>query len=232
MNKHIVIIGSGKLGQVVGEHLKNTKKYSISFLNRSNSDNEYQKAIEVCDIIFDCSSYEAVIKNARYACEANKPIIFGTSNIESYIDQLRTMFNNSNTCGCHIPNFAVTFPYFIGLCKQLNVLQSSKQSIMKCDHQIVETHHILKKDKPSGSAKYLKQTLPTSVDISSIRIDNHPGQHTYKIKTPFETIEISHIVHDRSAYGIGAVRLVPFVIQKTGWVEYDQWLLYFNKTEV
>jgi 4-hydroxy-tetrahydrodipicolinate reductase len=230
MIEHIVVIGSGKLGKTVSENLNMTKQYTTTFLNQSHNDDSYRKTIENCDMIFDCSSNESAIKHAGYAIASNKPIVFGTSNIETKIEKLKLMFNESSSCGCHIPNFAPTFPYFVGLCQQLKHYLSMSKTPQKITSCIEETHHKLKKDKPSGSAKYLKQTLASTVDIKSIRIDNHPGKHTYMIKTPFETIEISHTVHNRSAYGVGATELVKFMSNKSGWVEYNSWLSHFNQT--
>ena len=230
MIKHIVIIGSGKLGQTVSENLNMTEQYTTTFLNRSHNEEVYQKTIDNCDMIFDCSSHESAIKHARYAIASKKPIVFGTSNIETHIETLKLMFNESRSCGCHIPNFAPTFPYFVGLCKQLERYLLSTESHSNITRLIEETHHKLKKDKPSGSAKYLNQTLTSTVEIKSIRIENHPGKHTYMIKTPFETVEISHTVHNRSAYGVGATELVKFMTNKSGWVEYNSWLSHFNQT--
>ena len=76
-----------------------------------------------------------------------------------------------------------------------------------------ETHHLEKKDAPSGTAKRwlqkIKNILPqNNVSISSIRESDIVGTHRLIISGKHEVVTIQHEAKDRKLFAEGALNLV------------------------
>ena len=74
---------------------------------------------------------------------------------------------------------------------------------------IEETHHVHKKDAPSGTAKTMASIVGDSLgikpDITSLRIGEVPGTHVVKFKSEVDKIKISHEAFSREGFAEGAV---------------------------
>jgi 4-hydroxy-tetrahydrodipicolinate reductase len=80
---------------------------------------------------------------------------------------------------------------------------------------IVETHHIHKKDAPSGTAIALREALgDDSIEIESRREGEVVGDHRVRFTSTGESIEIAHSVADRRIFAEGAVVAARWLIHK------------------
>jgi 4-hydroxy-tetrahydrodipicolinate reductase len=89
-----------------------------------------------------------------------------------------------------------------------------KDKIYGWDVEIVETHHRFKKDKPSGTAKMIKESLDKDVPISSLRLGNVAGDHVLYMANLGEVLSISHRALSRRAFAEGVLKSAEFVINK------------------
>jgi 4-hydroxy-tetrahydrodipicolinate reductase len=86
---------------------------------------------------------------------------------------------------------------------------------------IVETHHRMKKDAPSGTAKTLAEILSTAqnigdqIPIQSIREGDVVGEHTVIFSGPGERLELTHRASSREIFARGALRAAEWVISKS-----------------
>ena len=85
---------------------------------------------------------------------------------------------------------------------------------------IRDSHHIEKKDSPSGTALDLQKEIMSVFSkvrpqIKSIREGSNPGEHTVIIGMENETIEIKHKVEDRSIFALGALKGALWLSNKT-----------------
>jgi len=75
---------------------------------------------------------------------------------------------------------------------------------------ITETHHIHKKDSPSGTAIRLQQTIESAMntrpEVHSVRSGEVIGTHAVLFSGPADEIHLSHIAHNRSIFARGAIR--------------------------
>jgi len=71
---------------------------------------------------------------------------------------------------------------------------------------VTEIHHTQKIDTPSGTAKSMAAVLQSS-QVSSIRAADVRGTHRVDIIGHLESVEITHIAHDRKVFASGAVEL-------------------------
>jgi 4-hydroxy-tetrahydrodipicolinate reductase len=106
------------------------------------------------------------------------------------------------------------------------------------DLEVVEMHHRLKKDAPSGTAMALAKILTearqqslekslrhgreglvgargsSEIGMHSIRGGDVVGDHTVMFATPGERLELTHKASSRDAFAVGALRAAQWVIGK------------------
>jgi 4-hydroxy-tetrahydrodipicolinate reductase len=89
------------------------------------------------------------------------------------------------------------------------------------DVEIIETHHKMKKDAPSGTAKTLADILKSArkidsqIPIRSIREGEVVGEHTVILTGPGERLELSHRAGSREIFARGALRAAQWIIGKS-----------------
>ncbi|MBL0870524.1 MAG: 4-hydroxy-tetrahydrodipicolinate reductase [Phycisphaerales bacterium] len=82
---------------------------------------------------------------------------------------------------------------------------------------IFEQHHEMKKDAPSGTAKRLAAAVRAGggklldSEIFSVRAGDIIGEHTVRITTMGETIELTHRATTRDLFALGAIRLASWL---------------------
>src|SRR5207245_10096184 len=86
--------------------------------------------------------------------------------------------------------------------------------------QIIETHHKMKNDAPSGTAKTLAEILKATLKIEndlpiqSIRKGEIVGEHTVIFSGPGERLELTHRAASREIFARGALRAAKWIIGK------------------
>lgn len=87
------------------------------------------------------------------------------------------------------------------------------------DAEQVETHHITKIDKPSGTAKSLAETYSAlrgggPVPTHSQRLGGVIGEHTWTFSDQEETLVLTHRAHSRQAFLRGILPAVRFAVTR------------------
>jgi 4-hydroxy-tetrahydrodipicolinate reductase len=104
--------------------------------------------------------------------------------------------------------------------------------------EIVEAHHKLKKDAPSGTAVKLAEVIaqalgrdisavgvhgrkgivgertPQEIGIMAVRGGDIVGEHTVMFVTDGERIELIHRAHSRDAFAKGAIRAARWLVAR------------------
>ena len=85
--------------------------------------------------------------------------------------------------------------------------------------RIEETHHVHKKDAPSGTALMLGEALAEtrSVDADDIEYRSErrgevPGDHAVIFSSPTESLTLSHSVTTRDVFAAGALRAARWIV--------------------
>lgn len=86
------------------------------------------------------------------------------------------------------------------------------------DISIVETHHIMKKDAPSGTARMLAEKLKVDaageIQIFSVRGGGIFGEHEIRFLGKHEEITVTHRAYSRGLFAEGALDLVLWQHQR------------------
>ena len=86
--------------------------------------------------------------------------------------------------------------------------------------EIIETHHKMKKDAPSGTAKTLAEILKVArknqdeIPIQSIREGEVVGEHTVIFTGPGERLELTHRAASREIFARGALHAADWIMGK------------------
>ncbi len=80
-----------------------------------------------------------------------------------------------------------------------------------CDVDIVEAHHRFKKDKPSGTAMALAESVGRDTPTHSLRIGDEIGTHTVHFGLLGERLELTHRTTSRDTFAHGALRAAEWL---------------------
>ncbi|MBI2342132.1 MAG: 4-hydroxy-tetrahydrodipicolinate reductase [Deltaproteobacteria bacterium] len=167
------------------------------------------------DVLVDFTTAEASINNLKIAAASKKPVVIGTtghspeqrSEILSLSKIVPVVFS---------PNMSV------GVNLMWKLIEESA-SVLEKDYQIdiIETHHVHKKDAPSGTAKKMIEAVAASggydlkkIKVKSIREGEVVGDHTILFTSPYERLEITHRAFSREVFAAGALRAALWVVDK------------------
>lgn len=191
--------------------------------------------IENCDVVIDFSSHTATPGIAKLCADYAKGIVIGTTGHSSQDRSEITQFST------RIPmvlssNFSTGVNTLFWLTrKAAEILGSS------FDLEIVEMHHRLKRDAPSGTAKSLAEILAEvrkeqldrvarygrsgivgertspEIGIHSVRGGDVVGDHTVIFANVGERVELTHKASSRDTFANGALRAARWLVgQKPG----------------
>ncbi len=202
----IGLIGAqGKLGRSIASLTDPSCVITESF-----SRNNLPRPDCAVDVWIDVSSAEALEENLRVAREAKKPIVIGTTGHRT----LEALQRDS----LQIPIFySANFSIGMSL-MDMAVREIARRFPEEGVIALTETHHIHKKDAPSGSALALRRSLEQvsklPVQVFSRREGETVGVHEVIFETEEEKIVLTHMAKNRSAFAKGALRAALFIAEQ------------------
>ena len=187
--------------------------------------------IAQCDVVIDFSFRDITPQIAKLCAENNKPLIIGTTGhtpeqreeILKYTSKIPIVWAGNYSVGVNLLNYLTKIA--------TQILDESY------DVEIVEMHHNLKKDAPSGTAEKLKQVVLQArgvgeekviygrkgligerprgeVAVHALRGGSVVGDHTVMFAADGERVELVHKAADRKVFANGALRAAKWVIGK------------------
>lgn len=184
--------------EIIGGVGKNDLKNLSNLLKKSNVAIDFSTPITLNDILF-------------HAKNNKTPLIIGTTGYT--LEDIEKMKEASKDIPiCYSSNFSLGVALLKAFSNQASKL--FKNSFV----DIIEKHHILKKDKPSGTAlsiaNDIQKNLEKKINIHSIRAANIVGEHSVFFTDEKEMIEIRHVANTRSVFADGALRAARVIINK------------------
>jgi 4-hydroxy-tetrahydrodipicolinate reductase len=184
------------------------------------------------DVLIDFTFPEASLDHIKTCAELGKAIVIGSTGFSR--EQLEQVGQYAQQVPCVLsPNMSIG----VNLC--FKVLAEIARIIGDdYDMEIVEAHHRMKKDAPSGTAVKMAQVLAAAVNrnldevgvyarkgmigertrkeigIQTLRGGDIVGEHTVLFAGKGERIELTHRAHSRDTFAAGAVRAAKWVVGK------------------
>lgn len=218
---------SGRIGQRLVELLSNDDTALAECGLVSESSRFSLDTIKVssecgsADIWIDFSTPFAFEKVLAHCVNNKVPLVSGTTGIS------KKHYVELEHAAQHIPilwasNFAISINLIRHLLSSYSKLQDSKVSI-------VETHHIHKADKPSGTAITLAKTIKPhgmikridednfdmdGIQIKTIREGEVAGIHRVELDNKGENITLTHTAKDPKIFAQGALNVAHWLVQQ------------------
>ncbi|MEW6264989.1 MAG: 4-hydroxy-tetrahydrodipicolinate reductase [Thermodesulfobacteriota bacterium] len=187
------------------------------------------EVIEMGEVIMDFTTPQASLANLELAADKGRAMVVGTTGFsEAQRERLKELGRKMSLVVA--PNMSVG----------VNLLLKTVADVARIlgpgyDLEIIEAHHRLKKDAPSGTAMLLAQVLAEAtgrrmeqcgvygreglvgqrpegeIAVLAVRAGDIVGEHTVLFGGIGERLEITHRAHSRDTFAQGAVRAAVWV---------------------
>jgi 4-hydroxy-tetrahydrodipicolinate reductase len=219
----ILVLGRGKTGALVAEVARERGHEVRSLGSQENQDGRglTPEVLKQTDVVADFTTPHAVIANIIRCAEARVPMVVGTTGWHPHLEKVRELVRERNAALLCGSNFSVGMNFFFKAVQAM-------APILKNDYRgnIVERHHVHKKDKPSGTAVTLQKILESGsgakVEVASVREGETVGMHLVMLDSAHDTILLTHDAKSRLGFAEGAVRAAEWIQGKTGFYEFPE----------
>jgi 4-hydroxy-tetrahydrodipicolinate reductase len=230
----IIITGAkGRMGQALVACA--AKIPDLQIVGQVDKDDDLGSVIDKCDVVIDFSLHSATPQVAELCAAHHKALVIGTTG-HSDAEKSQIVNRKSQIPIVWSSNYSTGVNTLFWLTRKAAEILGSD-----FDLEVVEMHHRLKKDAPSGTAKSLAEILAevrqqqlekvarhgrvgivgertsSEIGIHSIRGGDVVGDHTVIYANAGERIELTHKASSRDTFANGALRAAQWVVkQKPG----------------
>ncbi len=189
-----------------------------------------EAVIDQGEVIIDFTFHEATMALARQAAKHRRAMVIGTTGLTA--ENLAELKELATHFPCvQAPNMAVGVNVLFKVAKKMAAILGDAYDI-----EIVEAHHRMKKDAPSGTAIKLGEMVAEGVNrdlakvgvyerhgiigertdqeigIQTIRAGDIVGEHTVYFAGAGERLELTHRAHNRDNFARGAALAAAWVV--------------------
>lgn len=221
-------VGHGLVGRDVGEHLGLGETGVVI-------EDSLEACIEKGDVVIDFTSHEASLKHLEIAVAKKRPIVIGSTGFTS--SEMAKIRELAPRTGCVLsPNMSIGVNVMFKVLEYVSGILGDDYDV-----EIIESHHHLKKDAPSGTAMRMAQIIAQKlgrdleqvgvfarkgiigertkqeIGIQTIRAGDIVGEHTVLFGGIGERLEFVHRAHSRDNFARGALLAAKWIVnQKNG----------------
>jgi 4-hydroxy-tetrahydrodipicolinate reductase len=228
----IALIGYGKMGKEI-EKVAISRKHEITVRIDPLLGEDFSSPLfPLSDIAFEFTTPESALNNYIECFKHSIPVVSGTTGWLNALDEVKKWCIQKGQTFFYAPNFSIGVNLFFKLNELLARLMNDYPGY---EVGITETHHIHKKDAPSGTAITLaegiinhinrkknwelnKVSASENIAIKSIREGEITGIHEIKYESSTDEIEIRHTAKSRAGLAIGAMLAAEFAVNKKGFL--------------
>lgn len=178
-----------------------------------------KEEIAKADVVIDFTGIQPTMSLLPVAAKYKKPLVIGTTGLKiNEIKQIEEVAKQIPIV--YSPNLSVGVNCLFGMVKD------AAQKLKGYKVSIEETHHIHKKDSPSGTAKKIAHIIEHASDIkvddiNAIREGEIIGEHSVTFESELDTIVISHSAKTRDIFAQGAIDAAKWIVGKSSFKLYD-----------
>jgi 4-hydroxy-tetrahydrodipicolinate reductase len=234
MSTKVIINGSkGRMGQALVACAKNFR--DIEVVGRIDTGDDLAAVVPNADVVIDFSAHTATVEVAKLCAAHKKALVIGTTG-HTDTDTFEITKNKATIPIVWASNFSTGVNTLFWLTRKAAEILGPN-----FDLEVIEMHHRLKRDAPSGTAKTLAEILAevrklhlteaarhgrtgivgerksSEIGIHSIRGGDVVGDHTVIFANTGERVELTHKASSRDTFANGALRAALWVVkQKPG----------------
>jgi 4-hydroxy-tetrahydrodipicolinate reductase len=193
---------------------------------------DLQPLLERGQVVIDFSAPEATLAHLRAVADHRRAMVIGTTGVnQAQFEELKSL---AGRVPCVFsPNMSVGVNL---ICKV--IAEMARTLGDEYDIEVIEAHHRLKKDAPSGTALKIADVLARAVNrdldqvgvyarrgligerknreigIQTIRAGDIVGDHTVLFGGMGERIEVTHRASNRDTFARGALRAAQWIVKQ------------------
>ncbi|MDE2214181.1 MAG: 4-hydroxy-tetrahydrodipicolinate reductase [Candidatus Omnitrophica bacterium] len=171
------------------------------------------RVLKGAHVLIEFTSPEATMGHVKF-CQQNRiNMVIGTTGLTQ--PQMAQIKKASSKIAIVLSsNMSVGVNLVFGLIRQTAQITGKNYTMV-----LSETHHVHKKDAPSGTAKTMAQIAEQHSknkvkEIASIREGEVIGEHTITFESPVDLISIRHHAKTRDIFAQGALVAAKFLSKK------------------
>jgi 4-hydroxy-tetrahydrodipicolinate reductase len=230
MTKVIITGSKGRMGQALIACA--SKLPALQVVGAIDQGDDLGAVIRECDVVIDFSFHSATLAVAKLCAQQRKAIVIGTTG-HSAEEKARIVALQKDIPMVMATNFSTGVNTLFWLTRKAAEILGPQ-----FDLEVVEMHHRLKKDAPSGTATTLLEILgdvrklqldealrhgrkgitgertPSEIGIHAIRGGDVVGDHTVIFANTGERVELTHKASSRDTFANGALRAAQWVVQQ------------------
>jgi 4-hydroxy-tetrahydrodipicolinate reductase len=226
----IAIVGHGKMGHEV-EAVLRERGHEPVVADRNAA------FPAGCVVGIDFTRSDAVPANVDKAMKAGARYVVGTTGWADRLDDVGKAVTQAGGGLVHAANFSVGVNLFYKIVRDAAAILAK---FPEYDPFVLERHHRMKKDAPSGTAKVLagivssaggRRPKPTSsiegalpddaFHISAVRAGGIVGDHTVGFDSGGDEILLEHRARTRRGFALGAVLAAEWIATRSGLHTFD-----------
>ena len=229
MSTHKILVSGckGRMGQAIIQCASHDPE--IEIVSQIDIGDSLEEATSTCDAVIDFSFHSFTDLLAKTCAEQGKKLVVGTTGHTA--EELAAVTEASGSIPIVLaPNFSVGVNTLFWLTRKAAEILGPD-----FDLEVVEMHHRLKTDAPSGTAKRLAEILAdarelsyesdtrhgrkgdvgarttTEIGVHAIRGGDVVGDHTVTYAGSGERIELTHRASSRDTFANGSLRAAKWL---------------------
>jgi 4-hydroxy-tetrahydrodipicolinate reductase len=218
----------GKMGRAIASA---APEFGVTIVASADQGDDLRAPVKLADVVVDFSTHLATRSVLEAAVEASKPIVIGTTG-HAPAEKAELLKLAAQVPCVWTGNFSVGVNLLFALTRK-----AARTLDDAYDAEVIEMHHRMKKDAPSGTAARLLEIILEErkadrtalrhgregitgerkrgeVGVHALRGGDVIGDHTVIFSGIGERIELAHKASDRAIFARGALRAAQWVVTK------------------
>ena len=199
-------------------------------VDESNVEDLTPENISKVDVAFEFTTPDTAADNVAKVLQAGGRVVCGTTGWLSRLKEMEELAQSKGGALFYASNFSIGVNIMFRINRRLAELMNPYSEY---EVRVEETHHMWKKDAPSGTAITLaegiienldrksswvndKATDASMLEIESFREGMVPGIHTITYTSADDVLQLKHSITNRRALALGAVIAGEYLSDKQG----------------
>lgn len=225
----IILFGHGKMGQLIETLALDAGHEVVLIVDEHNRSTLTTNDLKYADVAIEFTTPEAAPANIRLCADAGLPIVVGTTGWYADFEAISAYVKHNGSAMLPATNFSLGVNLFFAMTEKLGTLM---QPYAQYQARIEETHHVHKKDAPSGTAITTAERLlnawkhasdwsldgavPNSLPVIAHRLDEVPGTHEVIFSNSIDEIRLTHTAFSREGFAAGALFAAQWLCGRKG----------------
>lgn len=224
------IIGYGKMGHEIEAVLAERGHEVVKIIDMDNAAEISAEGLAGVDVAIEFTTPDTAFSNICGALRAGVAVVSGTTGWTDKMEEVKELCRATGGTFFYSSNYSLGVNILFKINKILGAIMKPHSDYTV---RIEETHHIQKKDAPSGTAKTLADDLKEvlydgdnqkEIHIDSFRESVVPGVHDVIWESADDTLTLHHSLHSRRALAVGAVIAAEYAATHKGVLTMDNLL--------